>query len=326
MKVLVTGAAGFLGSNLCELLLKKGFQVLGVDDLSTGNRDNLQYCFSFPSFEFLHHDIVYPFDRPADYIYNLASPASPPRYQADPIGTMKTNVIGTLNMLELAKKYNAFFLQASTSEVYGDPEVHPQEERYVGHVNPIGIRACYDEGKRAAETLCFDFMRMHKLDIRVARIFNTYGPYMDPEDGRVVSNFIVRGLRHQPLEVYGDGSQTRSFCYVDDMVAALYVFMMSPRNFTFPVNLGNPEEFKVIDLAHQVIEMLKSSSDIVFKDLPLDDPARRRPDIARAKSLLEWEPTISLSAGLLKTIDYFRSRIISVAPETSSNEAIKNQI
>lgn len=305
-KVLVTGGAGFLGSNLCRFLLERGHEVVAVDNLSTGQKINLLPLQKHSQFTFIKHDIIKAIDIAVDQIYNLACPASPPRYQADPIQTTKTSVIGILNLLELARKYGTRLVHASTSEVYGDPHVHPQQESYWGNVNPIGIRSCYDEGKRCAESLCFDYRRTYGTDVRVARIFNTYGPNMDPEDGRVVSNFIVKALQGKPLEIYGNGTQTRSFCYVDDMIVGLTSLMGSDKDIDLPINLGNPGEFTVEQLAQKVIELTKSSSKIVFKLLPQDDPTRRKPDITKARSVLGWEPKISLNDGLIKTVSYFQ--------------------
>ena len=293
-RILVTGGAGFLGSHLCERLLKEGHHVICVDHLSTGSKQNLKNCQSYSSFELKIQDICDPFDLKVDEIYNLACPASPVQYQADPIYTLKTSVIGTLNLLELAVRSQARFLQASTSEVYGDPTLHPQSESYWGNVNPIGIRSCYDEGKRCAETLCFDFHRKFHLPIKIARIFNTYGPRMQENDGRVVSNFIVQALKHEPLTVFGKGDQTRSFCFVDDLIDGLIKLMNSDKTVTGPINLGNPEEHTVLALAHQVIKMTHSSSKVAFLPLPEDDPKKRKPDITLAKTILKWAPNVSL--------------------------------
>lgn len=308
-RILVTGGAGFLGSHLCERLLNEGNEVLCVDNFYTGRRSNIAHLLSNQYFEVLRHDICFPLYVEVDEIYNLACPASPIHYQFDPVQTTKTSVHGSINMLGLAKRIKAKILQASTSEVYGDPTVHPQTETYWGNVNPIGLRSCYDEGKRCAETLFFDYHRQHKLRIKVARIFNTYGPRMHPNDGRVVSNFIVQALRGQDITVYGDGTQTRSFCYVDDLVDGLIRLMNSPDDFTGPVNLGNPLEFSILELANKVIEMTGSKSSIVFKPLPQDDPMQRKPDISLAKEVLDWQPKIKLKDGLCKTIDYFKSII-----------------
>jgi UDP-glucuronate decarboxylase len=305
-RVLVTGGAGFIGSHLCERLISEGCDVLCVDNFFTGTKDNIAGMIHDPHFEVMRHDVTFPLYVEVDEIYNLACPAAPVHYQFDPVQTTKTSVHGAINMLGLARRVKAKILQASTSEVYGDPRVHPQPEQYWGHVNPIGPRACYDEGKRCAETLCFDYFRQHRLSIKVARIFNTFGPRMHPNDGRVVSNFVVQALRKNPITVYGDGNQTRSFCYVDDLVDALIRLMATPGDFTGPVNLGNPTEFKVLELAQKVIELTGSKSEIVFKPLPVDDPIQRQPDIRLARSILNWEPTTSLDEGLKKTIAYFR--------------------
>ena len=306
-RVLVTGGAGFLGSHLCERLLEAGDDVLCVDNFFTGTKDNIAHLLPNPHFELVRHDITFLLFVEVDEIYNLACPASPVHYQFDPVQTTKTSVHGAINMLGLAKRLRAKILQASTSEVYGDPEVHPQPESYWGHVNPIGIRSCYDEGKRCAETLFFDYHRQHKLRIKVARIFNTYGPRMHPNDGRVVSNFIVQALKGEPITVFGEGSQTRSFCYVDDLVEAMIRIMGTPDEFTGPVNIGNPGEFTILELAQKVIALTGSKSTIVFHPLPSDDPTQRKPDIALARSVLGWEPGVGLEAGLMKTIGYFRS-------------------
>jgi len=305
-RILVTGGAGFLGSHLCERLLNEGHEVLCVDNFYTGQKTNIAHLLNNPYFEVMRHDICFPLYVEVDEIYNLACPASPIHYQFDPVQTTKTSVHGSINMLGLAKRLKAKILQASTSEVYGDPAVHPQPETYWGNVNPIGLRACYDEGKRCAETLFFDYHRQHKLKIKVARIFNTYGPRMHPNDGRVVSNFIVQALKGEDIIVYGDGSQTRSFCFVDDLIDGLIKFMNSPDDFTGPVNLGNPEEFSILDLAQRIIELTGSKSKIVFQPLPPDDPKQRKPDISLAKERLGWEPTVPLNQGLKKTIQYFQ--------------------
>ena len=305
-RVLVTGGAGFLGSHLCECLLQLGADVLCVDNFFTGSKSNIMHLLDEPRFELMRHDITFPLYVEVDQIYNLACPASPIHYQFDPVQTTKTSVHGAINMLGLARRTGARILQASTSEVYGDPEVHPQPEAYWGRVNPIGPRACYDEGKRCAETLFFDYQRQHQLEIKVARIFNTYGPRMHPDDGRVVSNFIVRALRGEPLAVYGDGNQTRSFCYVDDLVKALITFMGSEPGFTGPVNLGNPSEFTIKNLAQQVISLTGSASKIAYEALPADDPKQRQPDISLAQKALDWQPEIPLDTGLPKTIEYFK--------------------
>ncbi len=305
-RVLVTGGAGFLGSHLCERLLADGNDVLCVDNFFTGTKDNIAHLLSELRFELMRHDVTFPLYVEVDEIYNLACPASPIHYQFDPVQTTKTSVHGAINMLGLAKRVKAKILQASTSEVYGDPKVHPQTEDYWGHVNPIGLRSCYDEGKRCAETLFFDYHRQHKLRIKVARIFNTYGPRMHPNDGRVVSNFIVQALRGKPITVYGDGSQSRSFCYVDDLVDGLVRLMNSPDDFTGPVNLGNPDEFTILELAKKVISLTGSKSEIAFKPLPSDDPTQRQPDISLAQRILDWMPGVALDAGLTQAITYFR--------------------
>lgn len=304
-QVLVTGGAGFLGSHLCELLLRQGHEVICADNFFTGSKRNILHLLSNPKFELLRHDVTFPLYIEVDQIYNLACPASPIHYQHDPVQTTKTSVHGAINMLGLAKRVKARILQASTSEVYGDPEIHPQHEGYWGKVNPIGPRACYDEGKRCAETLFFDYHRQHKLDIKVARIFNTYGPRMHPNDGRVVSNFIVQALQSQPITLYGDGNQTRSFCYVSDLVDGLVRLMNTPAGFTGPVNLGNPVEITVKTLAERVIALTGSKSKLVFKPLPQDDPRQRQPDITLAKRELDWAPSVCLDAGLTNTIHYF---------------------
>jgi len=307
--ILVTGGTGFIGSHLCRYYLEKKQRVICVDNLSTGRRENIADMKKNPNFRFIQHDIAKPLDvsEKIDRIFNFACPASPPRYQKDPVFTFKTSVIGSLNMLELAQKNNARILQASTSEVYGDPLVHPQPESYWGNVNPIGVRSCYDEGKRAAETLFFDYFRKYGTDIRVIRIFNTYGPNMDPDDGRVVSNFITQALHNEDLTIYGDGSQTRSFQYIDDLVEGILKMIENENDFPGPVNLGNPDEFSVKELAEKIIQMLpESKSKIVYRDLPKDDPRQRKPDITLAKEQLNWEPKVKLEEGLKKTIDYFR--------------------
>jgi UDP-glucuronate decarboxylase len=304
-RILVTGGAGFLGSHLCERLLAGGNDVLCVDNYFTGNKQNIINCLSNPRFELMRHDVTFPLYVEVDEIYNLACPASPIHYQHDPVQTTKTSVHGAINMLGLAKRLNARIFQASTSEVYGDPHVHPQTEDYRGNVNPIGPRACYDEGKRCAETLFFDYHRQNALRIKVARIFNTYGPRMHPNDGRVVSNFIVQALKGEPITIFGAGSQTRSFCYVDDLIEGFIRLMASPDAVTGPVNLGNPGEFTIKQLAEMVIELTHSRSTLVYKPLPVDDPLQRRPDIGLAQSLLDWQPTIPLRQGLERTIAYF---------------------
>lgn len=305
-RVLVTGGAGFLGSHLCERLLQDGNDVICVDNLYTGSKDNIRHLMTNPYFEFIRHDVTEPLYVEVDQIYNLACPASPVHYQSNPVKTTKTSVYGALNMLGLAKRVGARILQASTSEVYGDPEIHPQPESYRGCVNPIGIRSCYDEGKRVAETLFFDYHRMHNLEIKVMRIFNTYGPRMNPSDGRVVSNFIVQALRGEDITIYGDGSQTRSFCYVDDLIEGMVRLMASPADFTGPCNLGNPGEFTIRQLAEKVIEYTGSNSKLVYCPLPSDDPLQRKPVIELAKKHLDWEPHIALDEGLKKTIEYFK--------------------
>jgi len=305
-RVLVTGGAGFLGSHLCERLLQNGCDVICVDNFYTGSKKNIVHLLKDPYFELLRHDITFPLYLEVDEIYNLACPASPIHYQNDPVQTTKVNVHGSINMLGLAKRIKAKILQASTSEVYGDPAVHPQPETYHGNVNCIGPRSCYDEGKRCAETLFFDYHRQHRLKIKVARIFNTYGPRMHPNDGRVVSNFILQALRNEPITIYGDGSQTRSFCYVDDLIDGLIRLMQTSAEITGPINIGNPDEFTILELAQKVIQMTGSGSEIVFNSLPQDDPKQRRPDITLAKKLLKWTPKIKLEDGLQKTIAYFR--------------------
>jgi UDP-glucuronate decarboxylase len=306
-RVLVTGGAGFLGSHLCERLIEAGDEVLCVDNFFTGRRANIAHLLDHPHFELQRHDVTFPLYVEVDEIYNLACPASPVHYQHDPVQTTKTSVHGAINMLGLAKRVGARILQASTSEVYGDPTEHPQTEAYWGNVNPIGVRSCYDEGKRCAETLFFDYHRQHNLEVKVARIFNTYGPRMHPEDGRVVSNFIMQALRGEPITIYGDGSQTRSFCYVDDLIEGLIRLMASPPEFTGPVNLGNPNEFTIRQLAEQVLALVGGISELVETSLPEDDPKQRQPDITLAQSKLGWELTVSLSDGLPRTIQYFRA-------------------
>ncbi len=306
-RILITGGAGFLGSHLCERLLTEGHEILCLDNFFTGSRGNIRHLLNHPHFEFIRHDIINPVYLEVDRIYNLACPASPVHYQVNPIKTIKTSVMGAINTLGLAKRVKARILQASTSEVYGDPEIHPQKEDYWGRVNPIGIRSCYDEGKRAAECLMMDYHRQNGVDVKIVRIFNTYGPRMAVSDGRVVSNFIVQALRGEEITVYGDGSQTRSFCYVDDLVEGLIRMMNSPAGFIGPVNLGTPREFTILELAETVIRMTDSDSRVVFRPLPQDDPVQRRPDIALARERLGWEPRISLAEGLEKTIAYFRN-------------------
>jgi len=305
MRILITGGAGFVGSHLGEKLLKQGHDIVVVDNYFTGSKRNIEHLMGDTRFEVIRHDVTFPLYVEVDAIYNLASPASPIHYQHDPVQTTKTNVMGAINMLGLAKRLRVPILQASTSEVYGDPEVHPQTEGYWGKVNPIGPRACYDEAKRVAETLFFDYHRQHQLDIRVARIFNTYGPRMAADDGRVVSNFIVQALRGEPITIYGDGSQTRSFCYVDDLVDGLVALMNNEAGEPGPVNLGNPGEFTMLELAETILELTGSASAIEYRELPEDDPRQRQPDISKAKSLLGWEPTVALKEGLVNTIAYF---------------------
>jgi UDP-glucuronate decarboxylase len=309
-RVLVTGGAGFLGSHLCERLLAEGCDVLCVDNFFTGAKANIAHLIGNPYFELIRHDVTFPLYVEVDEIYNLACPASPIHYQRDPVQTTKTSVHGAINMLGLAKRVGAKIFQSSTSEVYGDPDVHPQPEDYRGNVNPIGPRACYDEGKRCAETLFFDYWRQHRLRIKVARIFNTYGPRMHPDDGRVVSNFIMQALRGEPITLYGDGSQTRSFCFVDDLIEGFVRLMNSPDEITGPVNLGNPREMTIRQLAELVVAMTGARSEIVYKPLPADDPMQRQPDIALAKAVLDgWEPEVALEAGLERTIAYFRTKV-----------------
>ncbi len=308
LRIMVTGGAGFLGSHLCDRLLAAGHDVLCVDNFYTSTRRNITHLREHPNFELMRHDVTFPLYVEVDRIYNLACPASPIHYQRDPVQTTKTSVHGAINMLGLAKRTRARILQASTSEVYGDPELHPQPESYWGNVNPIGIRSCYDEGKRCAETLFFDYRRQHNLPIKVARIFNTYGPRMLPNDGRVVSNFIVQALQGNDITIYGDGSQTRSFCYVDDLVEGLIRLMESEEDLTGPINLGNPGEFSIKELAEKVVAMTSSGSKIVYEPLPQDDPTQRQPDITRAKEKLGWEPKVALDEGLPRTIEYFRKQ------------------
>jgi UDP-glucuronate decarboxylase len=305
VRILITGGAGFLGSHLSEKLVVQGHHIICLDNFYTGNRNNIQHLLSNPNFELVRHDVTFPYYAEVDRIYNLACPASPIHYQANPVQTTKTSVHGAINMLGLAKRTGARILQASTSEVYGDPEVHPQTEDYWGRVNPIGIRACYDEGKRCAETLFFDYHRQNNVEIRVARIFNTYGPKMQPDDGRVVSNFIVQALNGEDITIYGDGSQTRSFCFVDDLIDGLIGFMDLEENFPGPINMGNPTEFTILELAENVIRLTKSPSKVVFRALPQDDPMQRKPDIGLAQRKLGWEPKIQLEEGLIRTIEYF---------------------
>ena len=306
MRILITGAAGFLGSHLSRKMLDLGHSVVGLDDLSTGSERNLKKLMQNPEFQFVEHDIRLPYQSEVDFILNFACPASPRHYQSDPVRTIETNFLGIINMLHLARDTGAKLLQASTSEVYGDPAISPQKEDYWGNVNPIGIRSCYDEGKRAAETLCFDYLRQYEVDARVIRIFNTYGPNMEVGDGRVVSNFIVQALQNEPITIYGDGSQTRSFCYVSDLIDGISKVVSLHENPGSPINLGNPTDFTMLELAEVVLEVTKSSSKIEFHPLPQDDPRQRKPDISFAKSLLSWEPTVNLEAGVSNTAKYFR--------------------
>ena len=308
-RVMVTGGAGFLGSHLCDRLIERGDDVLCVDNFYTGTKDNIAHLMENPRFELIRHDVTFPLYVEIDEIFNLACPASPVHYQHDPVQTTKTSVHGAINLLGLAKRTNAKIFQASTSEVYGDPEIHPQPESYRGSINPIGPRACYDEGKRCAETLFFDYHRQHNLRIKVARIFNTYGPKMHPSDGRVVSNFIVQALRNEPITIFGEGRQTRSFCYVDDLIDGFLSFMETGDDFPGPMNLGNPGEFTILELAEKVVAKTGSSSELVFMPLPEDDPTQRCPDITLAKQKLDWRPTVDLEIGLDKTIAYFRERL-----------------
>ena len=309
-RVLVTGGAGFLGSHLCDRLLQENCDVICLDNLFTGQKDNIAHLMKNPYFEFVRHDVTFPYFVEIDQIYNLACPASPVHYQFDPVQTTKTSVHGAINMLGLAKRTKATILQASTSEVYGDPEVHPQSEEYWGRVNPIGIRSCYDEGKRCAETLFFDYHRQHKVKVKIIRIFNTYGPRMHPNDGRVVSNFIVQALKNEEITIYGSGLQTRSFQYVDDLIDGMVKTMnMTPETFTGPINIGNPVEFTMLELAETVIRLTGSKSTLIFKPLPSDDPKQRQPDITLARKVLDWEPRIKLEDGLVKTIEYFKKII-----------------
>lgn len=307
-RILVTGGAGFIGSHLCKRLVEENNQVICLDNFFTGRKENILELLNNKNFEVIRHDVIEAILLEVDQIYNLACPASPVHYQYDPIKTIKTNMLGTMNLLELAKKTRARFLQASTSEVYGDPHIHPQKETYWGNVNPIGIRSCYDEGKRISETLCFDYQRQEKVEVRVVRIFNTYGPQMLENDGRVVSNFVVQALKGNDITVYGEGNQTRSFCYVDDLVDGM-IKMMNQDSFSGPVNLGRPEEYTILEIAEKVLSMIETKSKIVFKPLPSDDPTKRRPNIALAKEYLNWEPNTSFEEGLSKTIEYFRNKI-----------------
>ena len=306
-RIMITGGAGFVGSHLCDRLLKDGHDVLCVDNFFTGSKENVSHLFDNPHFELMRHDVTFPLYVEVDQIYNLACPASPVHYQHDPVQTTKTSVHGAINMLGLAKRLKARIFQASTSEVYGDPEIHPQPESYWGRVNPIGPRSCYDEGKRCAETLFFDYHRQHNMDIKVVRIFNTYGPHMHPNDGRVVSNFIVQALKGEDITIYGSGQQTRSFCYVDDMVEGFVRMMATERGFTGPVNLGNPGEFTMLELAEKVLMLVGSKSKLVFMPLPVDDPKQRQPDITLAKAKLDWTPKVNLEDGLNETVNYFRT-------------------
>lgn len=308
-RILITGGAGFLGSHLCETLLNQGNEVICVDNFYTGRKQNIKHLLSNPFFEVIRHDVTFPLYLEVDQIYNLACPASPVHYQYDPVQTTKTSVHGAINMLGLAKRLKARIFQASTSEVYGDPEVHPQTEDYWGRVNPIGIRSCYDEGKRCAETLFFDYHRQHDLEIKVARIFNTYGPRMLSNDGRVVSNFVVQALQGEDITIYGTGQQTRSFCYVDDLIGGFIALMNSPKDVTGPINLGNPNEFTMLELAENILKLTGGTSKIVFKPLPQDDPRQRQPNISIARNVLNWEPTIQLTEGLERTIHYFKSEL-----------------
>jgi len=313
-RILVTGGAGFLGSHLCTRLVEAGEDVLCIDNYSTGRRANIAHLLASPNFEVMRHDVTFPLFVEVDEIYNLACPASPVQYQADPVQTTKVSVHGAINMLGLARRTGAKIFQASTSEIYGEPEEHPQTEGYWGNVNPIGPRACYDEGKRCAETLFFDYYRQHQLRIRVARIFNTYGPGMHPQDGRVVSNFIMQALNGEPITLYGSGQQTRSFCYVDDLISGILRLMAAPDDVTGPINLGNPAEISMRDLARKIIALTGSRSTIIERPLPENDPTQRKPDIARARSLLDWEPDVSLDEGLLRTIAYFKRQIAKATP------------
>lgn len=306
-RILVTGGAGFLGSHLCERLITEGYDVICMDNFFTGTKQNVAHLLKFPNFEILRHDVTFPLHVEVDQIYNLACPASPIHYQHDPVQTTKTSVHGAINMLGLAKRTKARIFQASTSEVYGDPEIHPQVESYWGRVNPIGPRSCYDEGKRCAETLFFDYWRQHKIDIKVVRIFNTYGPRMHVNDGRVVSNFIVQALTGKDITIFGDGQQTRSFCYVDDMIDAFVRMMDSEPNLIGPMNMGNPNEFAILELAEKVLEIVGGKSKLIFRPLPIDDPQQRQPDIALAKEMLRWEPKVALEDGLKETVSYFRN-------------------
>lgn len=305
-RILITGGAGFIGSHLSERLLNEGNDIICLDNFFTGSKDNIRHLIGNTGFELVRHDVINEYFAEVDQIYNLACPASPIHYQYNPIKTIKTSVMGAINMLGLAKRCKATILQASTSEIYGDPQIHPQVESYWGNVNPIGIRSCYDEGKRCAETLMFDYYRQNNVKIRIARIFNTYGPNMAINDGRVVSNFIIQALTNQPITIYGNGNQTRAFCYVDDLIDGLIMLMNNSVDFTGPVNLGNPSEMKIIDFANLIIQLTESKSEIIFKPLPADDPVQREPDISLAKKILNWEPKININDGLIKTINYFK--------------------
>lgn len=324
-KILVTGGAGFLGSHLCKTLLAHNNSVIAIDNLSSGNLENLSEVLNNPKFKFIEHDITKPISIEADEIFNFACPASPPRYQKNPIHTLKTSVLGSINMLDLAKQNNAKILQASTSEIYGDPKEHPQQETYFGNVNSIGIRACYDEGKRCAETLFFDYQREHSLKIKVVRIFNTYGPNMEINDGRVVSNFIVKSLKNEPLEVYGDGTQTRSFCYVDDLIKGIISMMASDDSIPGPINLGNPNEKTILEIAELILKLTKSSSKIIYKPMPQDDPTKRRPDISKSSKLLLWKPSVDLEDGLKKTIKYF-AKVLKIDNLNHGNYIYNNSL
>ena len=325
-RILVTGGAGFIGSHLCEKLIEQGNDVLCVDNFFTGSKDNILELIPSPHFELMRHDITMPLFVEVDEIYNLACPASPIHYQFDPVQTTKTSVHGAINILGLAKRVKAKVFQASTSEVYGDPELHPQREDYVGHVNPIGIRSCYDEGKRCAETLFFDYYRQHNLEIKVARIFNTYGPRMHPNDGRVVSNFITQALQNKPITIYGEGNQTRSFCFVDDLVEGFLLLMNSPQEVTGPMNLGNSRETTILEIAERVLKLTNSNSQIEFRELPLDDPKRRKPDIEFAKKQLGWQPKVDLDFGLMQTIEYFANlrKKLSTLKESATKINLSN--
>jgi UDP-glucuronate decarboxylase len=320
-KILVTGGAGFLGSHLCERLIEQGHDVLCVDNFFTGTKINIAHLMKHPRFELMRHDVTFSLYVEVNEIYNLACPASPIHYQFDPVQTTKTSVHGAINMLGLAKRVKARILQASTSEVYGDPEVHPQNESYWGRVNPVGLRSCYDEGKRCAETLFFDYWRQHRVPIKVARIFNTYGPRMHPRDGRVVSNFIVQALKGEDITIYGDGAQTRSFCYVDDLIEAMLRVMATPNDFTGPINIGNPREFTIVELAELVLRLTGSRSKLVFKPLPEDDPKQRQPDIGLARKMLNWSPAVELNEGVGKTIEYFRAQLAADGVEAAARFA-----